>query len=94
MSEQQRQQQVLQLHNQMFLSPQDFSYRWGIQSEELAEICCVSKSTTYHWLGGQASRREAGEPYQRIMAVADMLLENAEQVYPMLERWQSRRHQR
>jgi transposase len=94
MSEQQRQRQVLQLHNQMFLSPQDFSYRWGIEYEELAEICCVSKSTTYHWLGGQASRREAGEPYQRIMAVADMLLENAEQVYPMLERWQSRRHQR
>jgi hypothetical protein len=62
MTEQQRQQQVLQLHNQMFLSPQDFSYRWGIEYEELAEICCVSKSTTYHWLGGQASRREAGYP--------------------------------
>jgi len=94
MTEQQRPQQVLQLHNQMFLSPQDFSYRWGIEYEELAEICCVSKSTTYHWLGGQASRRSAGEPYQRIMAVADMLLENAEQVYPMLERWQTRRQER
>ncbi len=93
MTEQQRQQQVLQLHNQMFLSPQDFSYRWGIEYEELAEICCVSKSTTYHWLGGQASRREAGEPYQRIMAVADMLLENAEQIHPMLERWHSKKKQ-
>lgn len=87
MSQPQKRQQVLQLHNQMFISPQDFSYRWGIEYEELAEICCVSKSTTYHWLGGQASRREAGEPYQRIMAVADFLLSNAEQIHPLLERW-------
>ncbi len=87
MSQPYRRQQVLQLHNQMFISPQDFSYRWGIEYEELAEICCVSKSTTYHWLGGQASRREAGKPYQRIMAVADFLLSNAEQIHPLLERW-------
>jgi transposase len=87
MSQSQRRQQVLQLHNQMFLSPQEFSYRWGIEYEELAQICCISKSTTYHWLGGQASRREAGEPYQRIMAVADFLLSNAEQIHPLLERW-------
>jgi hypothetical protein len=26
--------------------------------------------------------------------VADVLLENAEQVYPMLERWQTRRQER
>jgi hypothetical protein len=41
----------------------------------------------------KASRREAGLPYQRIMAVADVLLENAEQVYPMMERWQTRRQE-
>jgi len=62
----------------------------GIGYEELAGICSISKSTTYHWLGGQTSRREAGEPYQRIMAVADMLLENAERVQPLLERWHTR----
>jgi hypothetical protein len=83
------QQRVLELHNQMLLSPQAFSYRWNIDYETLAQICCLSKSTTYHWLGGQASRRPAGLPYQRIMAVTDLLLENAEQLYPLLERWQS-----
>ena len=62
----------------------------GIGYEELAGICGISKSTTYHWLGGQTSRREAGLPYQRIMAVADMLLENAERVQPLLERWHTR----
>jgi transposase len=87
MARTQKHQRVLQLHNQMFMSPQEFSFRWGIEYEELAEICCVSKSTTYHWLGGQASRREAGEPYQRIMAVADFLLSHAEQIHPLLERW-------
>ncbi|MBD1836300.1 helix-turn-helix domain-containing protein [Cyanobacteria bacterium FACHB-472] len=87
MSSQQTRQQVLELHNQMFISPQDFSYRWGLGYEQLAQICCLSKSTTYHWLGGQASRREAGLPYQRIMAMADFLLTNAERVQPLLERW-------
>lgn len=90
MSSQQTRQQVLELHNQMFISPQDFSFRWGIGYEELAEICAISKSTTYHWLGGQASRREAGLPYQRIMAMADFLLTNAERVQPLLERWHTR----
>lgn len=82
--------QLLQVHNQMFMSPEDFSYRWGVGYEDLAEICCLSKSTTYHWFGGIASRRTAGRPYQRILAMADFLLTNAEQVYPLLERWQQR----
>lgn len=73
-----------------FISPEDFSYRWGVGYEDLAEICCLSKSTTYHWFGGRASRRRAGRPYQRILAMADFLLTNAEQVYPLLERWQQR----
>lgn len=90
MIESDAQRRVLELHNQMLLSPQEFSYRWGIDYEALAAICCLSKSTTYHWLGGQASRRSAGLPYQRIMAVADFLLENAEQVSPLLEHWQTR----
>ncbi|WP_199336251.1 hypothetical protein [Nostoc sp. FACHB-110] len=51
----------------MFISPQDFSYRWGLGYEELAKICSISKSTTYHWLGGQASSRASGLPYQRII---------------------------
>jgi hypothetical protein len=93
MSEQEARQQVLQLHNQMFMSPQVFSHRWGFGSLELAQICCVSQSTTNHWLGGRTSRREAGLPYQRIMAVADFLLENASQVHPLLEQWHSNRQQ-
>ena len=63
--------QLLRVHNQMFMSPEDFSYRWGVGYEDLAEICCLSKSTTYHWFGGRASRRRAGRPYQRILAMAD-----------------------
>jgi len=59
----------------------------GIGYDTLAEICCVSKSSTYHWLAGQTSRRVAGRPYQRILAVADFLLTNAERIQPMLERW-------
>lgn len=81
------QQQVLQLHSQMFMSPEEFSYKWDVDYETLAEICCLSKSTTYHWLGGQASRRAAGMPYQRILAVADYLLTHAEQMLPLLRSW-------
>jgi hypothetical protein len=67
---------------------QDELAGWSLfEYEELAGICGISKSTTYHWLGGQTSRREAGEPYQRIMAVADFLLTNAERVQLLLERW-------
>ncbi|WP_445636788.1 helix-turn-helix domain-containing protein [Nostoc sp. DSM 114161] len=87
MPEAQIPEQLLELHNQMFMSPQDFSYRWGLGYEELAKICAISKSTAYHWLGGQASRREAGLPYQRIMAVADFLFANAEVINPLLEQW-------
>ena len=91
MTQSESQRQVLERHNQMFLSPEDFAYRWNIDYETLAEICCLSKATTYHWLGGQASRRVAGLPYQRIMAIADLLLENAEEITPLLERWQTRK---
>jgi hypothetical protein len=85
MTKQQIHRRLLKLHNQMLMSPQEFSYRWEVDYEELAEICCISKSTTYHWLGGQKSRREVGLPYQRIMAVADFLLSNAEFICPLLE---------
>ncbi len=78
---------VLQLHSQMFMSPDDFSYRWGVGYKTLAEICCVSRSTAYHWLGGKASRRQAGKQYQRILAMTNFLLSNAEQIQPLLERW-------
>lgn len=90
MSEAEKRQQVLELLQQMFVSPSDFCYRWGLGYEELAKICCVSKSTTYHWLAGLASRRVAGRSYQRILAVTDFLLSNAERVHPLLERWQQR----
>jgi len=92
MSEAKTPEQLLELHNQMFLSPQDFSYRWGLDYEELAKICAISKSTAYHWLGGQKSRREAGLPYQRIMAVADFLFANAEVINPLLEEWHNSQH--
>ncbi len=92
MTNQQIHHRLLELHNQMSMSPQEFSYRWEVDYEELAELCCISKSTTYHWLGGQKSRREAGLPYQRIMAVADFLLANGETVYPLLERWLTSRN--
>lgn len=85
------QRQVLALHNQMQMTPQEFSYRWGVDSETLAQMCCLSKSTTYHWLGGQASRRTAGQSYQRILAVADFMLSHAEQIQPLLESWQRQR---
>ncbi|NEQ50017.1 MAG: helix-turn-helix domain-containing protein [Leptolyngbya sp. SIO3F4] len=81
------QQQVLQLHSQMFMSPEAFSYKWDMDYETLAIICCVSKATTYHWLGGQASRRIAGQPYQRILAVTDYLLTYSEQMVPLLRIW-------
>lgn len=89
----QKRQQLLELHNQMFISPSEFSFRWGLGYQELAQICQISKSTTYHWLAGQASRRETGKPYQRIMAVTDMLLENSDLVYPLIEQWHATRQQ-
>lgn len=85
--------QILKLHNEMFMSPQNFSYRWGVGYEDLAKICCLSKSSTYHWFGGRTSRRRSGKAYQRILAVTDFLLANAEQVYPLLERWHQRNDQ-
>jgi hypothetical protein len=81
------QRRILELHNQMALSPQAFCYRWGIDAATLAQLCCVSQSTTYHWLAGQASRRVAGASYQRILAVADFLLTHAEQMQPLLDTW-------
>ena len=83
--------QVLQLQKLMVMSPQDFSYRWGLNSEQLANICGISKPTTYHWLCGQKSRREAAKPCQRIMAITDFLLENSEIIYPLIEQWLSLR---
>lgn len=85
-----QQQQVLGLLHQMFLSPQEFCYRHSIGYEQLAEICCLSKSTTYHWLGGQASRRIASRPSQRILAMTDILLSNTEQAYPLVNEWRTR----
>ena len=72
----------------MQLSPQAFSHRWDAGTEDIAHICCVSKSTVYHWLGGQASRRIAGCPHQRILAMADFLLSNADAIAPLLNQWQ------
>lgn len=86
-----RHQQVLSLLNQMLLSPSEFCFRWGLEYDELADICGVSKSTTYHWLGGQSSRREAGESYQRLIAIADVILENASRLEPLLHRWLNQR---
>jgi len=79
--------QILTLHNQMLMSPEEFSYKWNVSYETLAELCCLSKTTTYHWLGGRASRRHAGQPYQRILAVSDFLLVYAKQIYPLLDEW-------
>lgn len=89
--EKQKQEQILQRHNQMFMSPQDFCFRWDKTAEELAQICGVSQSTTNHWLGGKSSRRSPGKPYQRILAIADFLLSNPNQIHPLLERWFSSR---
>ena len=88
MIESESQRRVLELHHQMLMSPEAFSYRWGADAQTLARICCVSQSTTYHWLAGQASRRAAGQAYQRILAVTDFLLSNADRMQPLLESWQ------
>ncbi len=85
-------QQILELINQMLLSPSEFCYRWDLDYEALANICGLSKSTTYHWLGGQDSRRIAGKPYQRLIAIVDLLLENATDSQVLLLRyWLERR---
>ncbi len=86
-----RRTRVLALLNQMLLSPSEFCFRWGFDCGELANICQVSRSTTYHWLGGQASRREAGKSYQRLMALADVILENTSRLEPLLQSWLNRR---
>jgi hypothetical protein len=85
--------QVLQLQKIMVMSPQDFSYRWGLNSEELANICGISKPTTYHWLCGQKSHRTPTKACQRIMAMTDFMLENSEIIYPLIQQWlDSRKH--
>ena len=82
------QQRIVELHNQMLLSPETFSFRWGMDAAEIAAICGVSRSSASHWLSGRTSRRIPGVAYQRILAVADFLLANADRVQPMLEHWQ------
>ena len=82
------QQRVLELHNRMLLSAETFSFRWGMDAVAIAAICGVSKSSASHWLGGRTSRRIPAVAYQRILAVADFLLANADRVQPLLERWQ------
>lgn len=85
------QQQVLRLLQQMRLSPAEFCFRWNFSAAELARICGVSQSTTYHWLGGQTSRREVAECYQRLLALMDFALENAQEVEPRLQHWLQQR---
>lgn len=82
------QRRVLELHNQKTLHPEVFSFHWGTDAAAIAAICGVSKSSANHWLGGRSSRRTPGIPYQRILAVADFLLRNADRVQPLLEHWQ------
>ena len=53
----------------------------------LAKLCGVSVSTTYHWFGGVSSRREAGLSYQRLLAIADIMLENADEMEPLIQEW-------
>jgi hypothetical protein len=81
------QQRILELHNQMKMHPEDFSFRWGMDAAEIATICGVSRSSASHWLVGQTSRRIPGIAYQRILAVTDFLLANADRIQPLLERW-------
>jgi hypothetical protein len=77
----------------MALPPAEFYFRWKLNATELARICGVSQSTSYHWLGGQTSHREAGEPYQRLLAMMDLALEHADDVAPLLRHWlQQRNH--
>lgn len=81
------QQQVLEDIFRMQMSPQAFSYRWNLGYEALAELCCTSRSNVYHWLGGQSSRRIASRSHQRILALTDFMLSQAEQVQEPLEQW-------
>ncbi|WP_068818839.1 hypothetical protein [Phormidesmis priestleyi] len=81
-------QRVLELHNRMLLSPETFSFRWGMDAAAIAAICGVSRSSASHWLVGRTSRRIPGIAYQRILAVADFLLTNADRMQPLLEQWQ------
>ncbi|MDR9404862.1 MAG: helix-turn-helix domain-containing protein [Halothece sp. Uz-M2-17] len=84
-------QQIINLFQQLKISPSEFCFRWNLDATELAQICGVSRSTTSHWLGGITSRREAGESYQRLLAIADVILENASEVEPLLQRWLNQR---
>ncbi len=85
-------QQIINLLQQLKISPSEFCFRWNLDAADLAQICGVSRSTTSHWLGGITSRREAGESYQRLLAIADVILENAAEVEPLLQRWLNQRH--
>lgn len=85
-------QQIIKLLQQLKISPSEFCFGWNLDATELAQICGVSRSTTSHWLGGVTSRREAGESYQRLLAIADVILENASEVEPLLQRWLNQRH--
>lgn len=82
--------QILSLLERLNFSPAYFCFRWNLTYEQLAELCGVSKSTTYHWLGGQSSRREAGKPYRRLMSMADILLTNAPTTEPLIRQWLER----
>lgn len=82
-----KQQRVLELHNLMCMNPETFSYRWGMNAGEIAAICGVSQSSASHWLSGRSSRRTPSIAYQRILAVADFLLTNSDQIQPLLKRW-------
>lgn len=86
-------QRVVELQNQMMMHPEIFSFRWGMDATEIAAICGVSRSSANHWLGGRSSRRVPGIPYQRILAMTDFLLTNAERIQPLMERWHQQSEQ-
>lgn len=73
------QQLLLQRYvNLPLLSPDDFLAKYSLSYEAVAEICCCSRSTAEHWFAHGGSYRSPAASYQKLLAIADFVFENAE----------------
>ncbi|EAW35967.1 hypothetical protein [Lyngbya sp. PCC 8106] len=79
--------QLLELLCRMSLDFQTFQNRWDLESQQIAKLCGLSTSTVSHWRVEGMSQREVSDHYQRIFALADLLLENTSDTLTMAQRW-------
>lgn len=62
------------------LTPEEFVTRWTLNYRQISQICCCSLSTVEHWFSEGTARRPPAESYQKLLAIADLLLTHSVEI--------------